>query len=80
LGITVTTVMPRMTPLGEVGRQGLRAYAKFSGQSEDDYLKQLGSVTTPEIAGSALLDLIRADPSTTVPGYLLTGDGLQPLA
>jgi 3-oxoacyl-[acyl-carrier protein] reductase len=34
---------------------------------------------TPEIAGSALLDLVRADPSTTAPGYLLTGAGLRQL-
>lgn len=79
LGITVTTVMPRMTPFGEVGRQGVRAYAKLSGQSEDDYLRQLGALTTPEIAGSALVALVRADPSTAAPGYVLTGDGLQAL-
>jgi hypothetical protein len=34
---------------------------------------------TPEIAGSALVDLIRADPANTAPGYLLTGAGLQQL-
>src|SRR6266481_5266015 len=27
---------------------------------------------TPEVAGSALVDLVRADPATTAPGYLLT--------
>ena len=80
LGITVTTVLPRMTPLGEVGRQGVRAYAKHSGRSEDEFVQQLGALVTPEIAGAALVDLIRADPSTTSPGYVLTGDGLQALA
>jgi NAD(P)-dependent dehydrogenase (short-subunit alcohol dehydrogenase family) len=80
LGITITTVMPRMTPHGEVGRQGVRAYAKLSGQSEDDYLEQLGALATAEIAGSALVELIRTDPSTTAPAYLLTGNGLQALA
>jgi NAD(P)-dependent dehydrogenase (short-subunit alcohol dehydrogenase family) len=80
LGITVTTVMPRMTPYGEVGRQGVRAYAKLGDQSEDEYLQQLGALTTAEIAGSALVELIRTDPSATAPGYLLTGNGLQALA
>ena len=80
LGITVTTVMPRMTPFGEVGRQGVRAYAKLSGQSEDDYLQQLGALATAEFAGSALVELVRADPSTTAPSYVLTGNGLQALA
>jgi 3-oxoacyl-[acyl-carrier protein] reductase len=32
-----------------------------------------------EIAGSALVDLIRADPATTDPGYLLTRPGLRSL-
>jgi len=79
LDITVTAVMPRMTPLGDVGKRGVRAYAARSGQTEEEYLKQLGEPLSPEKAGSALLDLIRADPATTVPGYLLTAAGLQKL-
>jgi NAD(P)-dependent dehydrogenase (short-subunit alcohol dehydrogenase family) len=77
--ITITAVMPRMTPFGDVGRRGVRAYAARSGQTEEAYLQQLGDPLTPEIAGSALVDLIRADPATTAPGYLLTGAGLQHL-
>jgi len=79
LDITVTAVMPRMTPLGDVGKRGVRAYAARSGQTEQEYLKQLGEPLTPEQAGSALVDLIRADPATTAPGYLLTAAGLQEL-
>src|SRR6478736_966154 len=79
LDITVTAVMPRMTPLGDVGKRGVRAYAARSGQTEQEYLKQLGEPLTPEKAGSALVDLIRADPATTAPGYLLTAAGLQEL-
>ena len=79
LDITVTAVMPRMTPFGDVGRRGIRAYAARSGQTEEAYLQQLGDPLTPEIAGSALVDLILADPATTAPGYLLTGAGLQKL-
>ena len=79
LDITVTAVMPRMTPFGDVGKRGVRAYAARSGQTEQEYLKQLGEPLTPEKAGSALVDLIRADPATTAPGYLLTAAGLQKL-
>jgi hypothetical protein len=73
LDINVTTVMPRMTPFGEVGRQGIRAYAALSGQTDEEFVKQLGEPLTPELAGSALVDLVRADPATTAAGYLLTG-------
>ena len=71
--------MPRMTPFGEVGRRGVRAYAVRSGQTEEAYLKQMGELLTPEMAGSALVDLVRADPATTAPEYLLTAAGLQKL-
>ena len=79
LDITVTAVMPRMTPLGDVGKRGVRAYAARSGQTEQEYLKQLGEPLSPEKAGSALVDLIRADPATTAPAYVLTAAGLQKL-
>jgi 3-oxoacyl-[acyl-carrier protein] reductase len=79
LDITVTTVMPRMSPFADVGRQGIRAYAARSGQTEEEFLKQLGESWTPEMAGSALVDLVQADAATTAPEYLLTGAGLQKL-
>jgi NAD(P)-dependent dehydrogenase (short-subunit alcohol dehydrogenase family) len=79
LGITVTAVMPKMTPFGDVGRRGVRAYAARTGQTEEAYLQQLGEPLTPETAGSAVLDLVRRDPATLSSGYLLTGTGLQAL-
>jgi NAD(P)-dependent dehydrogenase (short-subunit alcohol dehydrogenase family) len=79
LGITVTAVMPRMTPFGDVGRRGIRGYAARSGQTEEAYVEQLGEVLTPQGAGSALVELIRTDSASIAPGYLLTGAGLQKL-
>ena len=79
LDITVTAVMPRMSPFADVGMRGVRAYAARSGQTEEVFLKQLGEVWTPEVAGSALVELVRAIPATTAAGYLLTGAGLQTL-
>jgi NAD(P)-dependent dehydrogenase (short-subunit alcohol dehydrogenase family) len=79
LGITFTTIMPRMTPFGDVGRHGAAAYAKLAGQSEEEYLDTLGPLTTPEIAGTALVELVRTDPEAAAAAYLLTGGGLQPL-
>lgn len=78
LDMSVTTVLPRMTPLGDVGRRGIRAYAARSGQPEAAFVRQLGNVLTPEIAGSALVGLVAADPSTVAPAYLLTDAGLTP--
>jgi NAD(P)-dependent dehydrogenase (short-subunit alcohol dehydrogenase family) len=80
LGITVTAVLPRMTPHGAVGRRGIRAYASLGGQTEEEFVEQLGELLTPEIAGASVVDLVRTDPAGIAPGYLLTATGLQPLA
>jgi NAD(P)-dependent dehydrogenase (short-subunit alcohol dehydrogenase family) len=79
LEIIVTAVLPRMTPFGEVGRRGVQAYAARSGQTEEAFLLQLGELLTPELAGSALVDLVRADPASTAPAYLLSAAGLHKL-
>jgi NAD(P)-dependent dehydrogenase (short-subunit alcohol dehydrogenase family) len=79
LGITVTAVLPRMTPAGEVGRSGIRGYAARDGQTEQEYLAKLGDPLTAEAAGAAVADLVLADPATVAPGYLLTAGGLKQL-
>jgi NAD(P)-dependent dehydrogenase (short-subunit alcohol dehydrogenase family) len=79
LGITVTAVLPVMTPFGDVGKAGVRSYAARTGKTEDEYLAGLGEPLTPELAGSALVDLVLADPGTVAPGHLLTPGGLRDL-
>jgi NAD(P)-dependent dehydrogenase (short-subunit alcohol dehydrogenase family) len=79
LGITFTAVLPRITPLTDLGRPAVRAYAARGGQSEEEYLQEMGEPLTPEGAGAALVELVRADADTVAPGYLLTGAGLQKL-
>ena len=66
-----------MTPSGEVGREGIRAYATRDGLTEDEYLARLGEPLTPELTGAALVELTRADPATIAAGYLLTSSGLK---
>ena len=79
LGITFTAVLPQITPLTDLGRPAVRAYAARSGQSEEEYLRQMGEPLTPEAAGTALVELVRGEAATVAPGYLLTGAGLQQL-
>jgi NAD(P)-dependent dehydrogenase (short-subunit alcohol dehydrogenase family) len=81
LDITFTAVLPRMTPLTDLGRAAVSAYAARNGQSEEEYVRQWGDPLTPERAGDALVELVRADPTTVAPsGYLLTGAGLATLS
>jgi 3-oxoacyl-[acyl-carrier protein] reductase len=79
LDITFTAVLPRFAPLTGVGRPAVQAYATRAGQSVEQYLQSSGPLVTPEIAGTALVELVLADAATVASGYLLTGTGLQAL-
>lgn len=79
LGLAVTAVLPKMTPFGDVGRRGIRAYAARNGETEDAFSKRLGDLLTPERAGSAVLELVRTDPAALAAGYMLTATGLAEL-
>jgi NAD(P)-dependent dehydrogenase (short-subunit alcohol dehydrogenase family) len=80
LDLTFTAVLPRITPLTDLGRPAVAAYAARSGQTEEKYLQRFGAPLTPEIAGAAMVELVRADAETIAPDYLLTGAGLQKLS
>ena len=77
LGISFTAVLPRITPLTDLGRPAVRAYAARSGQTEEEYARRFGEPLTPEAAGAAVVKLLRTDAATLEPAYLLTSDGLQ---
>jgi 3-oxoacyl-[acyl-carrier protein] reductase len=79
LDISFSAVFPYFAPETDVGRPAVRAYAARAGQPVEEYLEQQGSLVTPEIAGSALVELVQADVADVAPGYRLTGAGLQKL-
>jgi len=79
LSMTFTTVLPRITPLTDLGRPAVQAYAARNGLSEEEYVRQMGEPLTPELAGAALIELVRTDATDLGPGYLLTAAGLQKL-
>jgi hypothetical protein len=68
-----------MTPLTDLGRSAVEAYAARAGQPFEDFLEQLGPPVTPQIAGGAVLELVQADAAQIDPAYMLTGAGLQRL-
>jgi 3-oxoacyl-[acyl-carrier protein] reductase len=79
LGITFSALLPYFAPVTGVGRPAVQAYAARAGQSVEEYLREQGSLVTPEIAGAALVELVRADAASVAPGYRLSGAGLQEL-
>jgi NAD(P)-dependent dehydrogenase (short-subunit alcohol dehydrogenase family) len=80
LDISFTAVLPRLTPMTDLGRSAVTAYAARSGQSEDQFVQSMGAPLTTEGAGRALVELLRTDPAALAPDYLLTEAGLQKLS
>jgi 3-oxoacyl-[acyl-carrier protein] reductase len=80
LDITFTALLPYFAPVTGVGRPAVEAYAARAGVSVEEYLQPQGPLVTPEIAGTALVELVRADAATVAPGYRLSGAGLQELS
>ena len=80
LGITFTAVLPRLTPLTELGRPAVEAYAARAGLSDEEYRRQQGEPLTPEGAGTAMVELLTADAGSVAPAYLLTAAGLRQLS
>jgi 3-oxoacyl-[acyl-carrier protein] reductase len=78
LGITVTVVYPFFAPATGVGAPAVAAYAARAGLPLEQFLAQQPSLLTPEIAGAAVVELVRLDAGDLASGYRLSGDGLQP--
>jgi NAD(P)-dependent dehydrogenase (short-subunit alcohol dehydrogenase family) len=77
LDLTFTTVLPKLTPLTDLGRPAFQAYAARAGHTEEQHLRDLGAPLTPDIAGAAIRTLAAAP--TLAPTYLLTAAGLREL-
>ena len=76
LQINFSAVMPRLTPLTDLGKAATEAYAARMGIAEAEYLQQLGKPVTAEVAGRAFVSL--ATGGMPAGAYMLTADGLQP--
>jgi len=80
LGITFTAVLPRFAPMTDVGRSAIQAYAARSGQSVEEYLEPMGPLVSPEIAGTAMVELVQTNAADLAAAYMLTGAGLHRLS
>ncbi|WP_367138202.1 SDR family NAD(P)-dependent oxidoreductase [Saccharothrix sp. HUAS TT1] len=79
LDIAFTSVHPRFAPMTGVGAPAVAAYAARAGRPVEEFVKQIGPVLDPEIAGAAVVELARAEVADLAPGYVLNGAGLKKL-
>jgi NAD(P)-dependent dehydrogenase (short-subunit alcohol dehydrogenase family) len=79
LGITFTSVLPKLTPLTAVGAVGAHAHAGIAGISVAEFTDQLGDTLTPGIFGQALVELAGRPASEAAGSFRVTVDGLAKL-
>jgi 3-oxoacyl-[acyl-carrier protein] reductase len=78
LGISFATVLPQFAPLTGVGQPAVQAYAGRAGLSVEDFLgTQPFPMLSPEIAGTALVELAQTDAERVSAAYVLNGAGLH---
>lgn len=80
LGITVTAVLPQLTPATALGASAVAAYAQRAGVTVDQFLAPMGRPVTPHSVGAAFLRLASCSADRAEGAFLLTGDGLRPLS
>jgi NAD(P)-dependent dehydrogenase (short-subunit alcohol dehydrogenase family) len=79
LGIRVTAVLPDLTPATGLGAAAVAAYAARQGVDTATFLAARGPVLQAERVGQAITELV-TDPALDGSAYVLTADGLGPLA
>ena len=81
LGIRFVTLLPQLTPATDLGARYVAAYAarQAGGPAAPSAGGPAGPPLTPDLAGQAITDLT-ADPGYQEHAYVLTAEGLRPLA
>ncbi len=78
LGIRFVSVLPKLTPLTDIGSMAVEAYARRNDMTIDEYLEEVGPGITPEDVGKATIELV-STPELEAGAFLLTPAGLSPL-
>lgn len=79
LGIRFFSVLPKLTPVTDLGAAAAAAYARRAGLDIEEFIKRSGPALVPEQVGKHIVDL--AAPTDQGPGtYLLSPDGLKEIA
>ncbi|NJP47255.1 SDR family oxidoreductase [Actinacidiphila epipremni] len=78
LGIRFTAVLPALSPTTELGARASAAYAALEGIEHEAFVRRMGPLLTPELAGAAVLALATGEEQGAL-SYRLSAAGLDPL-
>jgi NAD(P)-dependent dehydrogenase (short-subunit alcohol dehydrogenase family) len=79
LKIRFVSVLPRLTPVTDLGAKAVAAYAERQGVDVDTFMQASGPALGAEQVGRAVLEIAGGDAGDHG-AYLLTSSGLSPLA
>jgi len=77
--ITFHCLIPPMSPHTEFGAAAARAYAQMTGQSFEDFVKQLPSPPTPADIGASVVALHQSPKKWNQVSYRVSADGMAPV-
>jgi 3-oxoacyl-[acyl-carrier protein] reductase len=70
--------MPHFAPETALGRPAVQAYAARAGLTVEDLLRsQPFPLLTPDVAGTAIVELVQDHAAEVAPAYVLNGGGLH---
>lgn len=78
LGISFVSVLPRLTPLTDLGAKAVAAYAKRQGVDVDTFVQSSGPALTTEQVGKSVLEIASGE-RRDHGAFVLTSAGLSPL-
>jgi len=80
LGLRIHCLLPVLNPSTDLGRSAITAYAERAGVSVEQFAQKLMPALTPEIMGSAVVELHRNPTKWDQLAYRIGGAGLTPLS
>jgi NADP-dependent 3-hydroxy acid dehydrogenase YdfG len=79
LGISFVAVLPRLTPVTDLGAQAVAAYAERQGVEVDTFVRNAGPALSADQVGKSVLEIAVGDLGRHG-AYLLTSSGLSALS
>jgi hypothetical protein len=80
LDLRVHVLLPHLNPSTELGRAGIAGYAARAGVPVEQFEKRFLPPVTPEIMGSAVVELFTRPAEHAELAYRVTGTGLVSLS
>ncbi|CAG7647145.1 SDR family oxidoreductase [Actinacidiphila bryophytorum] len=78
LGIRFRAVLPALSPTTDLGTEAAAAYAAYQGVGTDAFVRAMGPLLTPDMAGAAMVSLAAEEDGDAL-AFTLSAAGLQPV-